>query len=559
MSTLIPKNTGDIISIADAKEIDKIIFGVYSAQEIIDMAVCKIDNTKMSGYGSVYDPRMGCSLDSNDTCETCGELPKTCTGHFSFVELNEDIFHPLFMKMIVAFRRCFCIQIQCNRLLLTKDQISLYGFDRYKNELRFNKILEKIEKIDICSHCQHSQPQIAHNITDNNISMVYKEKSEKKDREKDKDKEPEIVEQEQDDDADFGPHTKKKESKDTKISIIIEVDEIKKSFESILDEDVILCGFDPKKVHPRNFIISVFPVIPPCARPPVIADGNICDDDLTNQILEIIKVNNILLDKEDDSKESDKDDEKRETKKQKALQTLKFRISTFYNNSSGKAKHPTNGRPIKGIKERLTGKEGLLRNNLMGKRVEFSARSVISPDPNLPFGWIGLPHEVAEELTYPEIVATFNIDYLTKLVNDGKANFVIKKNEVRINLKYAMLRKGTELLYNDVIIRGGQRITITNTNAILRYGDNIERNGEILDNITYPTKKTIILEIGDTVFRHLKDGDIVLFNRQPTLWKGSMMGFKTKILPGKTFRMNLPGCKNMNADFDGFKLIKILV
>jgi DNA-directed RNA polymerase beta' subunit len=880
----------------DVKEIDEIIFGLFSAKEIIDMSVCKVDTTKLTGNGSVYDERMGGNTDNNIPCVTCGQTPKNCPGHFGHIEFNEYIIHPLFYKQVVAFLRCFCIQ--CNRLLITADQVAVCGLLRYVREMRFKKIIEKLEKVDICCHCSHPQPKIAHSITDNTISMVYKEK---------------VVEEENNDDSGEEKTTKKIVKKDSKISIAMSIDEIKKTLDAILDEDVILCGFAPERVHPRNFIMSVFPVIPPCftedtivytnngykfiknvldtdklythtgkfqsinerhitkytksdmvevdivyhphsikctpehpfyvrniilsadnnkkiigdpkwipaleltnnsfvgmkrntnnnlpyftvengeifclsnilewfllgyftkngcldfvnkgyfslvyhirdediivkiikklgitttitnknhryktlecynfiywhilkefynenndkkipqwvqdspvnfveeyinsyiynrnrlqfitdskdiafsmqllflkigkickisynkiytlrvdeqkddlsillekdyiwynvfskkdifstkdilvynfdvgtdhtycvenvivhncARPFVLADGNICDDDLTNQILEIIKANNILKPSDDTIP-----DEKRETKKQKALQSLKFRVLTLFNNSQGKAKHPTNGRPIKGLKERMTGKEGQIRNNLMGKRVEFSGRTVIGPDPKLKFGEMGVPKQIAEELTIPERVTVFNKEYLSKLVNNDKANFVMKnEGDTRINLKYAMFRKGTELLYGDVVIRGEEELPVINNNVVLQNGDKVRRDGKILkglkngdiiirkderllygqegvnirygDNIerdgknipyssilTYPSKKRVALNIGDVVHRHLKNGDVILLNRQPTLHKGSMLAKKIRVMPGKTFRMNLDTCKTFNADFDG--------
>jgi DNA-directed RNA polymerase beta' subunit len=556
----------------DIKEIQEIIFGIFSAKEIIDISVCKIDTTKLTGSGTVYDPRMGCDAETNLPCVTCNASPKECPGHFGHIELNEYIIHPLFYKQVVSFLRCCCIQ--CNRLLITEDQVSICGLMRYKHERRFKKIMEKLEKVDICCHCSHPQPKITYSISDNTIAMVYKEKVTEDDN--------------QGDDSD--PESSKKniqKKKETKISIALSVDEIKKLLDAIPDSDVILCGFDPENVRPGNFIMSVFPVIPPCARPFVLADGNICDDDLTNQILEIIKANNILKPNDDEIP-----DEKKENKKQKALQSLKFRVTTFYNNSQGKAKHPTNGRPIKGLKERMTGKEGQIRNNLMGKRVEFSGRTVIGPDPKLRFGEMGLPIQVSQDLTIPEMVTSFNYDYLSDIVNTGKANFIIKNGgSTRINLKYAMYRKGTELLYGDTVLRGKQELKVTNGNIILQTGDNILRNGKVLkslqtgdviirkgerlpirDNIylrfgdqverngekiqyssvlTYPSKKRILLNIGDEVHRHLKDGDIVLLNRQPTLHKGSMLAKRIRILPGKTFRMNLATTKTFNADFDG--------
>jgi len=143
---------------------------------------------------------------------------------------------------------------------------------------------------------------------------------------------------------------------------MLTTEEIRKIFDSILDEDIRLIGLDPTLVHPRNLVITVLPVMPPCDRPYVQADGNMCDDDITNQYCEIIKANNHL----GNDKLSGKRKELSETKRQKFLASLRFRILTTFNNGQGKAKHTTNGRAIKGIKERLAGKDGQLRNNMMG-------------------------------------------------------------------------------------------------------------------------------------------------------------------------------------------------
>ena len=570
----------------DIKEIDRMIFGIFSPKEIIDMSVCKIVSNKLTGRGTVYDERMGPSLEGNIPCVTCGKSPKDCPGHFGHIELNEYIIHPLFYKQVTEYLRCICVS--CQRLLITADQISLDGLSRYKRERRFKYVMEKIEKVDVCCHCGDFQPTFTYSSTDNTISKVYKEKVPNK-------KIQDSNNKKSDDINETGGTSV------NKVSITMTVDDIKKTFDPFPDEDVRLCGFDPDRIHPRNFILSAFPVIPPCARPFVIADGNICDDDLTNQILEIIKANNILVDDDSYEKKSNKVknssslQEKKENKKQKALQSLKFRISTFYNNSLGKAKHPTNGRAIKCLKQRITGKEGQLRNNLMGKRVEFSGRTVIGPDPTLPFGWMGIPKEIAEELTFPERVTNFNKDYLSNIVNNGKANFIVTNNgETRLNLKYAMFRRGTELLFGDIIFRGGKEIKVINSNITLQetdkiiregllqvgdiiirgkkgeekrikvkdvrmhlhVGDKVERynesNGDIniVASILMPKKNRINLSIGDVVHRHLKDGDIVLLNRQPTLHKGSMLAKRIRVMKNKTFRMNLATTKTFNADFD---------
>ena len=519
----------------EVKEIDSIIFGIFSAKEIVDISVCKIDSSKPrisdNGPGSVYDPRMGGRADQNLPCVTCNMSPKECPGHFGHIELNEYIIHPLFYRYVVSYLRCFCIE--CNRLLITKDQMDICGLTRFKGERRFKKIIEKLEKVDICcrDECNHPQPKFAYSTSDNTISMIYKEKIPKEGG---------------------GEGSKKKigGKKEIKTSITLSVDEIKKMFDAIPDEDVILCGFDPSRIHPKNLILSVFPVLPPCARPFVLANGSTCDDDLTCQLLEIIKANNILA----STGNNEIPDEKTEVKRQKALQSLKFRIATFYNNSQGKAKHPTNGRPIKGLKERLTGKEGQIRNNHMGKRVEFSGRTVIGGDPNLRFGEMGMPKKIAEELTVPERVTVFNKEYLTKLVNNGKANFLITNNKngepQRINLKYATIKRGTRLLYGDTVIRGNKEIQVINDNVILKPGDQIKRDGKIMEQVKYSTQKQIHLKLGDEVHRHARNGDICLLNRQPTLHKGSMLAKRIRVMPGKTFCFNLASTSTFNADFD---------
>jgi DNA-directed RNA polymerase beta' subunit len=281
---------------------------------------------------------MGCFTDTNKKCVTCG-LKTECWGHFGYIDLAEPVMHPMYYKMIATFLKCFCKQ--CHRLLLTEEQIELEGLLKLKNERRFNKMLEKVEKIDMCLHCSAPQPKILYKAKDMTISMEYKQKK-----------------------------------GEGKISIVMEVEDIKKIFDNISNQDVEMLGFDYTRIHPKNLILTVLPVIPPCSRPYVIADGNICDDDLTYQYLEIVKNNNQLLDP-DGLEKMKKRKIKNPTKtvkdelqqRQKLINTLRFRISTIFNNSKGKAKHPTDSRPLKGLKERLAGKKGRLRDNLMGDEV----------------------------------------------------------------------------------------------------------------------------------------------------------------------------------------------
>jgi hypothetical protein len=190
--------------------------------------------------------------------------------------------------------------------------------------------------------------------------------------------------------------------------------------------------------------------------------------------------------------------------------------------NSGKAKHSTNNRPIKGIKERLTGKEGLIRSNLSGKRCEMTARTVIGPDPTLKMGQICVPPQIASNLTYPVPVNNFNYDFLSQLVNEGKINYVLKDNgKTRINLENALYSKGTRINHGDIIMRKDKNgkdveILVTNGKDVLMKGDRLKRNGEWVKDIKYPEKRTYKLNIGDICERQMYDGAIVLLNRQPT-------------------------------------------
>ena len=483
-------------------EINRINFGIMSSEDIKKLSVCEINNPKLTGPNSVYDEKLG-TLDNNKKCIQCKEDNKKCPGHFGHIVLHYPIIHPLYFKHVINFLKCFCLS--CHSLMFTEDQLKLDNIMSYSKKSRFNKILEKLEKTDICPNCSQIHPKIIYVASE---STIYKD------------------------------HKTKNESHKTQLS----ENEIFCIFDRIKDSDIKLLGLAPKYTHPRNLIIEVLPVLPPVARPYIIADNLTCDDDLTIQYVEIIKLNNLLA-----------DTELAENKKIKHIQSIKFRIKCLFDNSQEKQRH-TNGRPIKGIKKRLAGKEGQIRNNLMGKRVDKSARSVIGPDPTLRLNEIAVPRKIGKILTIPERVNNYNISKLTTLVNNNQANFIIKHDgKTRINLQYALFRKGTELLYGDVIkkVSGQSEVVGTYFNYILKPGDKIIRNGEELKDIKYMEKKKITLNIGDIVERHLRDGDILLLNRQPTLHKGSMIAQVIKLRDAKTIRMNLAITKTFNADFDG--------
>jgi DNA-directed RNA polymerase subunit A' len=197
---------------------------------------------------------------------------------------------------------------------------------------------------------------------------------------------------------------------------------------------------------------------------------------------------------------------------------LQYHVTTYFDNQTSgipPARHRS-GRPLKTLVQRLKGKEGRFRSNLSGKRVNFSARTVISPDPMLSINEVGVPVEAARELTVPIHVQHYNIDMVKEWIKRGPVA-VGKLGEYVPGVNY-------------VIRADGRRIRVTDKNA-----DAVAET----------------VEIDFIVERQLVDGDIVLFNRQPSLHRMSMMAHEVRVMPNKTFRFNLAVCPPYNADFDG--------
>ena len=275
---------------------------------------------------------------------------------------------------------------------------------------------------------------------------------------------------------------------------------------NVSDEDCRILGLDPEHAHPSWFILSVLPVPPHPVRPSVAFDASTrSEDDLTVKLMEIVRTNKNLQRQEQNGAPQHVIGE--------FTELLQYHIMTFMDNTvAGMPRALTrSGRPIKSISERLKGKAGRIRGNLMGKRVDFSARTVITPDPNLMLDELGVPWSIALNMTYPETVTPYNIERLRKLVENGPhpppgetgAKYIIREDGQRLDLRF--LKKESE--------------------KRLEYGYRVER--------------------------HMINGDCVLFNRQPSLHKMSIMGHRVRIMPYSTFRMNISVTPPYNADFDG--------
>ncbi|MFN7105816.1 MAG: DNA-directed RNA polymerase subunit A', partial [Pyrobaculum sp.] len=273
----------------------------------------------------------------------------------------------------------------------------------------------------------------------------------------------------------------------------------------IPNDDLELLGINPVVARPEWLILKVLPVPPPHVRPSIQLETGIrSEDDLTHKLVDIIRMNEKLKIAIETGAPTNVVDN--------LWDLLQYHVATLFDNELPGipvAKH-RGGRPLKGIAQRLKGKEGRFRGSLSGKRVNFSARTVISPDPHISINEVGVPADIAKVLTVPERVTLWNVDMLRQYVVRGPeawpgANYVITPEGRRIDLRYVKDRKALA-----------------------------ER-----------------LAPGWIVERHLTDGDIVLFNRQPSLHRVSIMGHLVKVLPGRTFRLHLAVCPPYNADFDG--------
>jgi len=273
-----------------------------------------------------------------------------------------------------------------------------------------------------------------------------------------------------------------------------------------MSQDCELLGLRPEFGRPEQYIWQYICVPPVCIRPSVQQEGATNEDDLSIKLTEIIFANSLL-------KAGLKKGGKGTTTSQLIEQWdfLQLSVALYINSELPGANLPPGTKPIRGFCQRLKGKQGRFRGNLSGKRVDFSGRTVISPDPNLKIDEVAVPERVAKILTYPERVFSHNLEAMKKTILNGcdihpGANFVIdSETGFKRMLKFA----------------GSMKMAAMN------------------------------LKVGDVVERHLRDGDIVLFNRQPSLHKLSIMSHRAKIRPWRTFRLNECACNPYNADFDG--------
>ena len=437
---IIYKNMDDEL----CKRVKKIQFSISNPEEIKKMSVVEITvpelfENNLPKSSGLFDLKMG-PCDTSFICKTCRHNLRNCPGHLGHIELAVPVYYIHFLALVRKVLQCVCHY--CSSILINKDDVQLIKILKKKSMLNrlitIYKLCSNTKKV--CQNingCGNIQPK----YSKDNINIYFHMTLEKNDENGKKIK------------------FDKKESMSAKKCYDI--------LRRIRDEDLTLLGFSPKLSRPEWLICNILPVCPPCVRPSVKHDANLrSEDDLTYKLLDIIKANNSLKAKVVAGDNVHIND---------YIDYLQYHVTTLIDNevTGIPPAQQRTGRLLKSLKHRLKGKNGRFRGNLTGKRVDFSARSVVSPDPNIDIDELGVPKTIAMNMTYPEVANDHNILFLQRLVNNGPhthpgAKYIIRENSERIDLRYA--------------------------NEIMR-----------------------IVKNGDIVERHIMNDDVVLFNRQPSL------------------------------------------
>ncbi|KPI44783.1 DNA-directed RNA polymerase III subunit RPC1 [Cyphellophora attinorum] len=485
------------------KTIKELRFGVLSDRDVVNQSYVELADRRIfdldkgrayAEYGPL-DKRMGVSIKS-DVCSTCGLPLQTCNGHFGNIKLVLPVYHVGYFK-----KDCSCIllsEVDRRRFLA---QIRRAGNDDMRVAKAVRNVTEQCKKAKECYQCGSTNGQVRKAGSQSLKIMHHKFKTFDASTRKDKMSNVPLEKQAFDSSFDFAKRTNTELDKHVK-KAMDDLDALRtlKLFRRISRADRELLGLRDTK--PQSFLWLQIPAPPVAIRPSVGQEGSSTEDDLTAKLGDIVQANNALRDA---------------LKKGAPVQSLiehwdylGLQLAMYINSDVPGLAKAEFGKQIRGLVQRLKGKQGRFRGNLSGKRVDFSGRTVISPDPNLNIDEVAVPVLVAKNMTYPEVVNRYNYKKLQERVRNGAkqwpgANFITKK--------------------------------ATNVKHNLRFG-----NRQMLANN---------LQDGDVIERHLEDGDIVLFNRQPSLHKLSILSHRVRVRPHRTFRLNECVCNPYNADFDG--------
>lgn len=477
----------------DFDQVKGIQFCILSPEEIQKRSVAEITksetyNGNESVYNGLFDPRMGV-IEHNKVCVTCHQKHTFCPGHFGHINLAKPVFYVQFFDIVKRLLNCVCFRCSKLRINHNDPEIKNLMAKRMSRQKRADIIYKMASKVKRCGQinnktkgnigcedgCGARQPIVTREGM-MRFAMEWRESV-------------------QDENG----------NKETSVNkIILSAEDVLQILRRISDRDAEILGFDPRYSRPEWMICTVLPVPPPAVRPSVRTDtGQRQEDDLTCKLLMIVKVNKNIQQKIEKSG-NDKNEQI-----ESWCSLLQYEVATMIDNThpSIPTAHQKTGRPIRSLTERLKSKEGRIRGNLMGKRVDYSARSVITPDPNISIDELGVPVKIAMNMTYPEIVTRYNINEMYLLVRNGPDVYPGAKH--------------------------------------------VKKQGMPTKRLKNMDRTSIVLEEGDIVERHIRNGDYVLFNRQPSLHKLSMQSFRIRVMPYQTFRLNVCVTPAFNADFDG--------
>ncbi|KAL6200046.1 hypothetical protein ACLB2K_029828 [Fragaria x ananassa] len=467
-------------------------FNAMSQSEISKMAATQIflgryyDSNQKPIKGGLLDARLGPANKQCGDCETCGAKLSDCPGHFGYLVLAVPVFNVGYLSTVVDVLKCICKS--CSRIILDDKSRS-----RFLNVVRDPKKDKSVTMKLIVKKCT--------SMSSNNRSVKCPKCGYMNGSVKRAQGMLAIVHGAVDDFKSVNPLMK-----DPKASINLQphmLNPVKvfSLFKRMLDEDCELLNL---KSRPENLIMTTIAVPPIAIRPSVLVDGSQSNEnDITERLKKIIQTNAcVQLDLSEGST----------TRFLSNWEILQAEVALYINSDvRGVPYHMTaNAKPLNGLVQRLKGKTGRFRGNLCGKRVEYTGRTVISPDPNLKITEVGVPIQMAQILSYPERVSDHNIEKLRRCVANGP-------------FKYpgALVLK----------CQNGDEWSLKAGQKRMSHADN--------------------LKPGDIVDCHLEDGDIVLFNRQPSLHRMSIKCHRARIMPWRTLRFNESVCNPYNADFDG--------
>nr|XP_016942385.1 DNA-directed RNA polymerase III subunit RPC1 [Drosophila suzukii] len=489
------------------KKISHVQFGISGADEIQQEALVRIISKNLYQaqrqpvpYG-VLDRRMGIST-KDAMCETCGQGLNECIGHFGYLDLALPVFHIGHFRSTINILQMICKA--CAHVMLKPEDRQIYekklhnpNFSYLGKKALHVQMLAKAKKVTKCPHCGSPNggvkkgPGLLKILHDpykgRKVDSLFTSNMNEMLR---------STESNRDLNTALGNYSSAEE-----LTPLMVLD----LFEQIPQSDVALLGMCSHDAHPKHLIVTRVFVPPACIRPSVLSEvkAGTTEDDLTMKQSEILLINDVI---------------------QRHMATggkielihedwdfLQLHVALYFHSEiSGIPINMAPKKTTRGIVQRLKGKQGRFRCNLSGKRVDFSGRTVISPDPNLMINQVGVPVRVAKILTYPERVNPANMRHMRELVRNGPS--------MHPGANYVQQRGSSFKKY-------------------LAYGNREKVAQE--------------LKCGDIVERHLRDEDIVLFNRQPSLHKMSIMCHRAKVQPQRTFRFNECACTPYNADFDG--------